>query len=81
MVWIGKKIFSFDTIKTKWKLNWGQTNFKLLGLTFNVAMDKILDLNFNDKIVKIHNIIKLWKRKYLTPIDKITVINRFNYPY
>ena len=32
VVWIGIKKYSSQTIKTKWKLNWGKTDFKLLGI-------------------------------------------------
>ena len=30
VIWIGKKKYSSDTIKTKWKLVWGKFKFKLL---------------------------------------------------
>ena len=29
VIWIGRNKYSTDTIKTKWKLTWGKTNFKL----------------------------------------------------
>ena len=67
VVWIGIKKYSSQTIKTKWKLNWGRPDFKLLGIHFHVDLDKINKINYNEKIIKIKNIIKLWKRRYLTP--------------
>ena len=80
VVWIGKKKLSSDTIKTKWKLQWGKTEFKLLGIVFNVDFDKMIELNYNEKIRKVENTIKLWKRRYLTPIGKITVIKTLLLP-
>ena len=37
-------------------------------------------MNYNEKIIKIKNIIKLWKRRYLTPFGKITVIKTLLLP-
>ena len=53
VVWIGSKKYSTDSIKTKWKLNWGVDRFKLLGITFDTDLDKMLTLNFTDKISNI----------------------------
>ena len=40
-VWIGLKKYSTATIKTRWKLSWGKTDFKLLGITFRVSLELI----------------------------------------
>ena len=80
VVWIGRKKYSTDTIKTKWKLHWGNSDFKLLGIKFNVDLNKINKINYQDKINNIKKIIKLWKRRYLTPLGKITVIKTLLLP-
>ena len=80
VVWIGIKKYSSQTIKTKWKLNWGRPDFKLLGIHFHVDLDKMNKINNDEKIIKIKNIIKLWKRRYLTPLGKITVIKSLLLP-
>ena len=80
VIWIGLKKYSSDTIKTKWKLTWGKTNFKLLGIHFDVDLEKIPSSNFKEKIVKIESIINSWKRRYLTPIGKITVVKTLLLP-
>ena len=74
VVWIGSKKYSTDSIKTKWKLNWGVNRFKLLGITFDTDLDKMLTLNFTDKIANIKTKINYWNRRSLTPIGRITVI-------
>ena len=45
-VWIGlkKKIITL-TIKTRWKLSGGKTDFKLLGIIFHVNLDQILEIS------------------------------------
>ena len=40
-------------------------------------MEKI---NFEEKIQKIRSLIKLWNRRYLTPLGKITVIKTLPLP-
>ena len=58
VVWIGKNKYSSNTIKTKWKLNWMQHSFKMLGINFDVDLSKIFQINYNEKIVKMENILK-----------------------
>ena len=58
----------------------GKTDFKLLGIIFNVNLDQILLVNYTGKLQKIRHLIKLWKRRYLTPLGKITVIKTLLLP-
>ena len=44
VVWIGKNKYSSYTIKTKWKLNWMQQSFKMLGIHFHVDLSKMLTI-------------------------------------
>ena len=80
VVWIGIKKYSSDTIKTKWKLHWGNSEFKVLGIKFNVDLSKINNINYKEKINSINKLIKMWKRRYLTPLGKITVIKTLLLP-
>ena len=66
VIWIGSKKYSTDAIKTRWKLSWGTTRFKLLGITFDVDLDKMIGINYMDKIAQIKNSIKMWRRRFLT---------------
>ena len=59
VIWIGKKKYSADTIKTKWKLVWGQNKFELLGIFFHVDLNKIIDINFLAKFKEIENSLKM----------------------
>ena len=79
-VWIGLKKYSTASIKTRWKLCWGKTDFKLLGIIYQVNLDEFQNVNYKDKIQKIKSLIKLWKRRYLTPLGKITVIKTLLLP-
>ena len=37
VIWIGSLKYSTLSIKTKWKLDWGNNNFKLLGIQFTMT--------------------------------------------
>ena len=74
MVWIGSKKYSTESIKTKWKLQWGVNRFKLLGIIFDTDLSKMLALNFSDKLASIKTKINYWNRRNLTPLGKITII-------
>ena len=72
--------YSTASIKTRWKLSWGKTAFKLLGINFHIELDQMEKINFKEKIQKIRLLIKLWNRRYLTPLGKITVIKTLLLP-
>ena len=63
---VGAK-YSTDAIKTRWKLSWGNNTIKLLGITFDVDLDKMIGINYMDKIARTKNSIKMWRRRFLTP--------------
>ena len=55
-------------------LEWGTTEFDLLGLEFSVYLNRMVEMNYNKAFEKIERNIRHWKRRYLTPLGKITVI-------
>ena len=77
IVWLGKKKFSRDKIHTAQKLDWGTTEFNLLGLTFSVNLREIPALNYEPAMIRAKETINRWKRRCLSPIGKITVIKTF----
>ena len=54
-VWIWLKKYSTASIKTRWKLCWGKTDFKLLGIIFQVNLDELQNVNYKDKIQKLNH--------------------------
>ena len=51
-----------------------------MGIIFHVNLDQIQQINYAEKIQKIKSLIILWKRRYLTPLGKITVIRSILLP-
>ena len=79
-MWIGSEKFSTRSIKTKWKLSWGNNQFKLLGILFNTDLDKMIKNNYIPKVTQMEKILKQWNKRSLSPIGKITVIKTLVIP-
>ena len=80
VVWIGSKKYSNDTLGQHRNLSWGKTSFKLLGINFDVDLDKIVNINYNERILKIKKLIKIWSKRNLTVIGKISVVKTLILP-
>jgi len=80
VIWIGALKYSTRSIKSKYKLTWGTTSFKLLGVIFDVDLKLLSELNFSEKFTKANNVINQWKKRKLTPIGRITVIKSLILP-
>ena len=80
LVWIGSEKFSTRSIKTKWKLSWGNKQFKILGILFNTDLDKMIKINYIPKVTQMEMILKQWNKRSLSPIGKITVIKTLVIP-
>ena len=74
-VLIGVKKYRTASIETRW--SWGKTAVKLLGTNFHIELDQMEKINFKETIQKIRSLVKLWNRRYLTPLGKITFIKHF----
>ena len=73
-VWIGAKIFSGETFNHRYKFDWEQNNFTILGIIFSCNLEEILDLNFKEKLTQIEKELKQWSKRILTPFGRITII-------
>lgn len=74
VVWIGSKKYSQDCYLPELNLQWGKEKFTLLGIEFSVNLHEIPRLNYDKKLIKLKSLIKIWKRRSLTPIGKIHII-------
>ena len=80
VIWIGKKRLSNDKLNVSSKLEWGITNFKLLGINFSIDLKQIPLNNYGEVLQKIEKDVKKWNLRYLTPMGKITVIKTLFIP-
>ena len=58
IVWIGRKRFSKEKLKINQNLDWGSTEFKLLGIEFSTNSANIPELNFKRYIERAKTEIK-----------------------
>ena len=73
-MWIGSQKFSGETFNHRYKLDWSQTEFTILGIKFSCNLDLIIDINFREKIAQIEQEIKQWSKRILTPLGRITIL-------
>ena len=74
IIWIDRKRFTKEKLKVSEKLDWGNTEFTLLGQEFSVDLSKMPELNYSKAYEKMQKEIKSWKCRKLTPIGKISLI-------
>ena len=77
LIWIGRKKHCKDKLCVNLMLEWGITEFVLLGITFDVKLENMLTKNFNNALQQSKVVLNNWKRRYLTPFGKIAVIKTF----
>ena len=73
-VWIGSKKFCGETSNHRFKLDWNQGNFVILGIKFSCNIDDMINLNYTDKITQIERELKQWSERILTPFGRITIL-------
>ena len=73
-VWIGCKKYSGETFYHRFKLNWNQNNFDILGIKFSCNLQTMIELNYKDKLSQIDRELKQWSKRILTPFGRITVL-------
>ena len=74
VIWIGRKCYSKDKLNVTAQLDWGNVEFNLLGITFSVNLDTMVELNYNKAIDKVTKDVLKWQNRNLTPIGRVTVI-------
>ena len=53
------------------QVNWMNEPIKILGIWFHNNNETIQRLNFNDKLAKVHDILKLWSVRNLSLMEKL----------
>lgn len=73
-VWIGSKKFGGETFNHRYKLDWKQTDFIILGINFSCNLESMIEINFREKIKQLEREMKQWSRRILTPFGRITIL-------
>ena len=73
-VWIDCKKYNGETFNHRYKLDWTQNDFTILGIKFSCNLHRMTDINFKDKITQIDKELKQWSKRILTPFGRITML-------
>ena len=66
VIWIGKRKHSKDKLSVDANLDWGTTQFDLLGLRFSVNLDEMTTLNYSLAFEKAKKLLQSWQGRPLT---------------
>ena len=65
---------SKDKLFSELVLVWGNTEFDLLEIRFHVDLEKMIELNYENYLIKSSKLISVWNKIYLSQLGKIAVI-------
>ena len=74
IVWIGKRKHCKEKLTVTKDLVWGKDTFNLLGIQFSVDLDLVISLNYDPILDDISKSLSVWRKRFLTPLGKITVL-------
>ena len=74
IVWVGKRKHCKEKLNVAQDLVWGKDTFNLLGIKFSVDLDLVINLNYDPILDDISKSLNIWKKRFLTPLSKITVM-------
>ena len=74
LVWLGRKKHSKDKLLLNYNLKWNVTEFTLLGIQYNVDLNKMINKNYSKIFDLISRDITNWSKRKLTVLGKITLI-------
>ena len=53
---------------------WDPGIFKVLGIKFCIDTKQIVNINYENKLEEIRKIFRVWTKRQLTPLGKITIL-------
>ena len=62
------------------RLDWDSKTLSFLGINFSVNLCEITDMNYGIQIPKVIALIQQWRRRFFTPIGRVTVIKTLLIP-
>ena len=78
-IWLGTKKFSNEKVCLEKKFNWVKS-FNLLGIIFDIILEKMIKLNYEKKIIEIERLFTSYDKHKLSIIGKVTVIKTLAIP-
>ena len=73
-LWIGSRKVSQTIFHSGKPISWAEEKVYALGVWFSTSVDKKLEANFTEKIIKLKSSLNSWSARRLTLLGKITII-------
>ena len=73
-VWLGSKQNSPTQYMLHLQMNWNPEKLKIVGIWFTNNLDNCIMENFNEKIIDIKALFKIWIKRQITPLGRIAVL-------
>lgn len=74
VVWIGRMKNSNIRYLRDENFCWNPGTFRILGILFCIDTDRMIELNYDGKLMTIRRDLHKWNKRQLTPLGKITIL-------
>ena len=74
VVWLGSKKGSHKIFCPHLKMKWNPCKFKILGIWFTPDLNECENMNYNDKLIEVKILFKIWAQRTITPLGRIAVL-------
>ena len=74
-VWIGCKKSNGEAFNHRYKLNWDQSDYRYLGLTFSCDMKRMVMTYYENKVKEIELELEQWSKRMLAPLVQTNIGN------
>ena len=74
IVWLGSMKNSNERFLRNENFCWNPGIFRILGILFSVDTDRMVEINYEGKVMNIKKDLVKWSKRQLTPLGKVTVL-------
>ena len=73
-IWLGSNRNSQIRFMQHLDICWNPAKFKILGIWFSNELDDCIANNYNDKLLEIKHLYKIWSKRQITPLGRIAIL-------
>ena len=74
IIWLGKQKGSEIRYMEHLKMVWNPKQFKILGIWFTQDLTDMEKINYEDKLIEVKALFKIWLKRIITPLGRIAVL-------
>ena len=73
-IWLGNRKGSPIRYMQHLNICWNPTIFKILGIWFSNDLSNCIEINYQDKMLEIKNMYRIWLKRQITPLGRIAIL-------